>query len=683
MFKVYIKDKMVWLDDKPIPLLSGEVHYWRLAPESWEKILKKVKELGLEIVSTYICWQFHEIRPGIYDFTGETDPRRNLKAFLELLSGMEFYIIIRPGPYIYAEWINFGVPERLVCYHRLHPEFKSEASHWIKGVSEFLKPYLATNGGRIILLQVDNEIHPFINFYGEQIGLGNTPGLFQEFLEKRYRNITNLNKLWNTDYANFSEVRAFNDSSKVDCKRIDIVRFLLWYTKEVAKWNEQIYRQCGVDIPLYFNVDAIGVQPWPALEKIGDISAPDYYPTNEFEGRVDEHRHFLFSIRYLSSYSRLPFIAELESGIWHGWHYKTGALNPNHYRLMCLSALLCGAVGWNWYMLVNRDNWYMSPINEWGIERSELFPVFRQLVEIFKKIRPANLKRCCDIGVAIDFLQQAVCNRQEEITSGLYAGGHFLKALYQTGIDFEFFDLNYTECNKPVLFYAGEEWLSYEYQQKILEYIRNGGHFVIIGKQLIKDDNLQEQNIIGVPSLEGIIGYELSPRRISLQLDDKEILTRSPYIYYFREVPGKPITAKFINTTPWFTNLPEGSTYIIGYTQEIEKGRLTFIGVKPEPEIIINLLKVLGVNIYCRCEKEDIHSALFKGDKCYYLIAVNNNDQPTSVCFNINLQIDGRYRVTDLISKKTDIFDSGQQNIIFWHINKKDGIVLEIKAEGE
>ncbi len=683
MFNLFIKDKKLYLDNRAIPLLSGEVHYWRLAPESWKNVLEKVKELGLQIVSTYVCWQFHEIEVNKYDFTGVTDARRNLKGFIELLREMGFYVIIRPGPYIYSEWINFGVPERLVPYHRLHPEFKKEAVHWISEITEFLKPYFATNGGRIILLQPDNEIHPFINFYGEQLGLGKTPGIFQEFLEKRYRDINNLNKLWKSDYAKFSEVRAFDDLTKVDCRRIDIVRFLLWYTKEVARWNKEIYQKCGVDIPLYFNVDTIGVQPWPLLERIGDISAPDYYPTNEFTNQPDEHRHFLFSMRYVSSYSRLPFIAELESGIWHGWHYQTGALSANHYRLLCISALLAGAAGWNWYMLVNRDNWYMSPINEWGIERSELFSVFKRIVEIYNKIEPPDLKKLCDIGIAVDFLQQAVCNKQDEITSGIYAGRDLLKSFYETGIDFEFFDLNYNDCDKPILFYAGEEWLSIEYQNKILKYIEDGGHFVIIGKPILLDDNLQNAAILNIPAPEGIIGYELIPKKTLLKFGNIELNTQSPYIYYFKEVPGAPIKASSINTTFWFTNLPSGSDYIVGYTQNIGKGKLTFIGLKPDPELIINLLSELEIKNYCHPEVKNIHSALFKRDDNYYLIAVNNNNNPCGVKFTINAGLERIYKITDLITNKTEHIDFRNQDYIYWHINKKDGIVLKISPQEE
>ncbi|MCK4726873.1 MAG: beta-galactosidase, partial [Anaerolineales bacterium] len=67
MKSVTISDFKVWVEDNAISLIGGEVHYWRLAPENWRKILERVQELNLEVVSTYVCWDFHECAPGEYD----------------------------------------------------------------------------------------------------------------------------------------------------------------------------------------------------------------------------------------------------------------------------------------------------------------------------------------------------------------------------------------------------------------------------------------------------------------------------------------------------------------------------------------------------------------------------------------------------------------------------------------
>lgn len=87
---IKIIDKTMHVGDVEIPLLSGEVHYWRLDPERWLQVLRRVREMGLNVIATYACWDFHELEPGKFDFTGRTDPHRNLVSFLELLRSEGF-----------------------------------------------------------------------------------------------------------------------------------------------------------------------------------------------------------------------------------------------------------------------------------------------------------------------------------------------------------------------------------------------------------------------------------------------------------------------------------------------------------------------------------------------------------------------------------------------------------------
>jgi beta-galactosidase len=122
MPKVKIVQNQIAVGSKKVPLISGEVHYWRLNPSYWEEILNRVKEMGLKTIATYVPWDYHEYKRGQLDFTGRTDQTRNLKGFLELTRKMGFWVIIRPGPYIYSEWPNEGAPAYAHRYHRLHPK---------------------------------------------------------------------------------------------------------------------------------------------------------------------------------------------------------------------------------------------------------------------------------------------------------------------------------------------------------------------------------------------------------------------------------------------------------------------------------------------------------------------------------------------------------------------------------
>src|SRR5690606_14745601 len=123
MSRVTIENRKVRLSGAPsgdleLPLLSGEIHYWRLDPANWCAALQRTREMGLDIVATYVCWDYHELQPGHYDFSGESDPRRDLLGFLALCAQEDFWVIIRPGPYIYSEWRNNGAPDYAARYHR-------------------------------------------------------------------------------------------------------------------------------------------------------------------------------------------------------------------------------------------------------------------------------------------------------------------------------------------------------------------------------------------------------------------------------------------------------------------------------------------------------------------------------------------------------------------------------------
>src|SRR5919199_3002194 len=237
MPRVRIADRRIWVGEQSRALLSGEVHFWRLDPHTWPSVLARARELGLEVVSTYVCWDFHELAPGQFDLRGETNPRRNLGAFVELARDEGFWLILRPGPYVYAEWPNSGVPERVVAWHRLHPSFQREAAAWMAAVVQTVRPFLASQAGPIVLLQADNEADPWTDVYGQQLGLGGEAGLFHEFLARRYAHIAELNAAWGSAYAEFVAARAVLwpavRSPGFLERYLDVCRFRHWYAAEV------------------------------------------------------------------------------------------------------------------------------------------------------------------------------------------------------------------------------------------------------------------------------------------------------------------------------------------------------------------------------------------------------------------------------------------------------------------
>ena len=151
-------DSQFYLNDQRFRILSGTIHYFRVVPDYWEDRLLKLKQCGFNTVETYTCWNLHEPREGEFDFSGILD----LARFLETASRLGLYVILRPGPYICAEWDMGGLPSWLLTYPHIHVRchdelFLSKIRRYYNKLFSVIRPYLGKNGGCIIAMQVENE----------------------------------------------------------------------------------------------------------------------------------------------------------------------------------------------------------------------------------------------------------------------------------------------------------------------------------------------------------------------------------------------------------------------------------------------------------------------------------------------------------------------------------------------
>jgi len=674
--KVSIHKNEILVGKKRVPLLSGEVHYWRLNPNCWKDVLARVREMGLEVVSTYIPWDFHEHKRGSFDFTGKTDPARNLKRFLDLTRKEGFWLVIRPGPYIYSEWPNDGVPDYAYKYHRLHPKFLAYAQNYLKRVVKVLQPYFATRrGGHILLLQADNEIDPWPDLFGHQYGLNSKPGLFQDYLKTLYdKDIKDLNQCWGTDYGSFKEAGAFIATMlpgetglalKGDrelSRNLDYLKFKYFYSLKYAQWSVEAYKKLGVDVPIYLNLyPFFYAHDWKQMQSVSDLVGIDLYPTGEMSEDRFEQRKFIDKVRYLKSFSKLPFIAEFASGVWHSRHYETGVLTPNHYRLICLSALLGGIKGWNWYMLVNRDNWYMSPINEWGRVHDELYDVFKQMVSVFKKVQAPSLTKLTDVAVTFNPLQYAART--------LSHNSPILVSLYESDIDYELYDPRNPSCDKKVLFYSGNQWLEPESQKNLKRYVERGGTLVAFRDYPRKDDRFQNCSLVGFEEPTRIL-FEFK-RKLSVKLAaGRKSVELNSSVFTFDRVKGQNITA----------DLGPYGKHVVGYVKKIGKGRIIHLGLEPTRELVLEILNYLEIPLFAYSTTRDIKTALFKRNKRHYLVVVNNGEEDKSASIHIPALIKRRQKL-----KSHHLLDGKQETLtleptmpLSVDIPRKDGKVFEL-----
>ena len=101
-----IKNGDFYVNGKATPLLSGEMHYSRIPHEYWRHRLQMMKGMGLNTVATYVFWNWHETAPGVWDFAGD----KNLAEYIKIAGEEGMMVILRPGPYVCAEWEFGGYP---------------------------------------------------------------------------------------------------------------------------------------------------------------------------------------------------------------------------------------------------------------------------------------------------------------------------------------------------------------------------------------------------------------------------------------------------------------------------------------------------------------------------------------------------------------------------------------------
>ena len=150
------------IDGEARLLLCSSLFYFRLPPEQWQDRLKQVRESGYHAVDVYIPWNFHETRPGTYDFSG----RRDVARFLDLAAAEGLHVMARPGPYICSEVDGGGLPAWLGLDPELkvrqnEPRYLDQAISWYRTVLPILAARQHGRGGSIILLQIENELDFF------------------------------------------------------------------------------------------------------------------------------------------------------------------------------------------------------------------------------------------------------------------------------------------------------------------------------------------------------------------------------------------------------------------------------------------------------------------------------------------------------------------------------------------
>ncbi len=153
------------LDGKPLQLISGEMHPARIPKEYWRHRIQMAKAMGCNTIAAYLFWNYYETKEGVFDFTTDN---RNIAEFIRLCKAEGMWVLLRPGPYVCAEWDFGGLPPYLlkipdIKIRCMDTRYMAAVTRYINSVAKEVSSLQCTNGGPIVMVQIENEYGSFGN----------------------------------------------------------------------------------------------------------------------------------------------------------------------------------------------------------------------------------------------------------------------------------------------------------------------------------------------------------------------------------------------------------------------------------------------------------------------------------------------------------------------------------------
>lgn len=534
-----VKGRNFFRDDRKVFLNSGEIHYFRIRRELWGRHLDEAVNAGLSAVSTYIPWAWHEEEEGLFDFTGATCPGKDLEGWLKSCSERGLNCIVKPGPFILAEWRGAGLPDWFLERYGEEVRMRDRRGQRVMsdGASLFNKSYLekvglwydrimplisrneSVSGGPVILMQICNEIGVF-SWLARQADYGNAVReRFIAWMSERFRGIDEVNKLWGTDYRSFDMIELPPDGRAPYASPGDRGRDNEWhrfwrrYYGDYLRMLTGMARERGVTVPLYHNLPGwiygngyefpVNITMYDDLfnDRSEIIFGVDHIP--EFVSYRNMHDDRIINDITGAMQGRGPlFAAEFQSGS-REYHVVT---NPKEIELFYKASIANGLTGWNHYMFSQGRNpsrkgysgdtfYWFTPLTPEGDRTSAFAPVERmsRILRVSEEIiteaerraevcvlfyppgYATELERPADPACGLRFVPSAI--RRPAYFDGL------LKVLQVLNIDYDMADLSTITVEslsryKQVWAFATDE-MDAPAQQTIAGYIAGGGNAVI------------------------------------------------------------------------------------------------------------------------------------------------------------------------------------------------------------
>ena len=537
--KFRINENNFCLNSKKVFLNAGEIHYFRIKRELWDKHLDAAKEAGLTTVSSYVPWAWHESVEGVFDFDGTSCPERDLKGWLQRCQARGLTCMVKPGPFILAETRGAGLPDWFLDQYReevkmrnskggivpsdgvslFHPKYLEKVTRWYDQVMPFISEREISAGGPIIMMQICNEIGLFSWLAHQGDYCETVKTRFISYLSRKYKNIAELNGLWGTAYPDFAQVELPPDGRVPYASRGDRGRDYEWhcfwrnYYGDYLRMVARLARDRGVTVPFYHNLPGwiygsgyefpVNITMYEDLfgDKSEIIFGVDHIP--EFLSHRNMHDDRIINDITGAMQGNKPlFAAEFQCGS-REYHVVT---NPREMELFYKASIAHGLTGWNYYMFSQGRNprhrghsgetfYWFNPLTPEG-ERTSVFSLVQRMSKIVRTSENliVEAKRKAEVCVVFYPPYYATeLERPETGASGLqynpsairrpaYFDG-LLKALQVLNIDYDLVDLCQAIAEtlgkyKQVWAFSTDE-MNAKDQQTLVDYTKAGGQLII------------------------------------------------------------------------------------------------------------------------------------------------------------------------------------------------------------
>lgn len=627
------KDGQFWLNDQPQFIQAGEFHYFRTPKDQWRHRLDILKAAGFNSLAAYIPWIWHQLEEDDSDFDGHSHPMRDLEGFLDLAAEMDFWIIPRPGPYIMAETINEGIPpwvfdkypqaafisqdnkiQNIASY--MHPDFLACVSKWYQAIFNVLTPRQITRGGKIIMMQLDNEMGmmPWVRNIIDTNP--DTISRFAAHLKKAYDK--ELPDRYPIDHLEEFLKEGILNPAEPYAEMIveDYRRFYRDYLCEYASYLWSEAKSNGMEVLPVINIHGFGnggktfpiglSQLVEVMAIDGMISATDVYPLTIGEGTFHQLLLVNEMTKALQNKKQPLFSIEFQSGGNLDFSNGQSSMSDLHSRL-CISS---GMRAINHYLFFGGDN---DPIlspdfrHDWGHpvrtdgtlrKQYYRYPKLSNVLNTYgTDLVESRPKTVTTVGFLLDYFMTEVNNSFTKVSTNMITHQRdvvlfdmIARALAITHRPFDAVEISRSALDSariPLLWVMMEKQCNADTQQKLVDYIHQGGKLILVGRMCVEDFHHGECSI-----LNDAIG-------IQQVISDLPFIRKNINVFQYQNVP-----ISFLETyTGEFDEIfaTDESGNVTGFIKSVGRGKIMMFGAAMYTETLgdIDIVHQMAMKMSC------------------------------------------------------------------------------------